>query len=324
METTMRKLLTFLIALGATVFAVVSPASAQMTTLGAGATAKPAYVGPLDVKAGATAWWSCARVVSAAKALTSTSLCDLVQGSGGASPGTAVCTLRGSTSGFVDLSAYCPGSLTPAAACAAVTGGVCNVSKAYNQITPGTHDVVNATAASQPVLVFSSLNGLPGLKGTSAAGNNLTESSSITNADPVSFSAVGIRTSNFTTAQYLVGNLSFSIYSFGFSATTNVAQLIGSSTITSGATATNNTYIAMQAVTGNGTAAINIQGTDTTGTTGVTNGVDTLRIMRSLGGGSLDGTFMEGGIWNGTGFSSTDRTNMYQNQHGPSGYNGGV
>ena len=60
----MRKLLTFLIALAAIVFAVVSPAFAQVGGLmfpgpghGHGSTA---YSGPGDIVSGASAWWGTA------------------------------------------------------------------------------------------------------------------------------------------------------------------------------------------------------------------------------------------------------------------------
>jgi hypothetical protein len=49
METTMRKLLTFLIALGAIIFAVVSPASANAALFLAGPKPVASYVGPGDI-----------------------------------------------------------------------------------------------------------------------------------------------------------------------------------------------------------------------------------------------------------------------------------
>lgn len=103
------------------------------------------YQGPGDVVSGATAWGSCARVYNASLASTSTSLCDLVASTGGA----AVCTLRGSSSGKVDLAAsYCAGT-TPSAACAAASGGSCKVSKVYDQIG-ATGGFVQATLANMP------------------------------------------------------------------------------------------------------------------------------------------------------------------------------
>ena len=108
----MRKLLTFLIALGAIVFAVVAPVSANGVLILAGPKPVASYVGPGDITNTYLAWGSCAFVYKNSLANTSTSMCDVVASTGGA----AVCTLRGSASGAVDQTAYCPGSLTPAAA----------------------------------------------------------------------------------------------------------------------------------------------------------------------------------------------------------------
>jgi hypothetical protein len=75
METTMRKLLTFLIAIAATVFAVVSPVSAQGFNgggfnMGLGPFAN--YVGPGDITFNGSAanvkeFWSCARAINVAQ-----------------------------------------------------------------------------------------------------------------------------------------------------------------------------------------------------------------------------------------------------------------
>jgi len=99
----MRKLLTFLIALATTVFAVVSPVSAQGFNGGGfnvGLGPFAPYQGPGDViTSGWLYWGSCAYVFKASLASTSTSMCDLEQGPSGASPGTAVGTLRGQRMG---------------------------------------------------------------------------------------------------------------------------------------------------------------------------------------------------------------------------------
>src|SRR3984893_6179555 len=115
----MRKLLTFLIALAAVAFAVVSPASPQGFNgggfnIGNGPFASGgAYTGPGDIVSGTVAAWSCSRAYKASFANGTNSLCDLVAVTGGA----AVCTLRVAPSVFVGLTAYFPGSLTPSAAC---------------------------------------------------------------------------------------------------------------------------------------------------------------------------------------------------------------
>ena len=72
----MRKLLTFLMALGAIVFAVVSPVSANGVLFLAQSSA-PAYVGPGDIQTFGI-WGSAAFTFNAASASSSTLLADLV------------------------------------------------------------------------------------------------------------------------------------------------------------------------------------------------------------------------------------------------------
>src|SRR3981081_854042 len=86
--------------------------------------AAPSYQGPGDVVSGALIWGSCARAYSSAQASTAISFCDLVASG---FPTVTLFTLRGSSAGIVDLSAYFPGSVTPAAKCATATGAVCNI-----------------------------------------------------------------------------------------------------------------------------------------------------------------------------------------------------
>jgi hypothetical protein len=243
------------------------------------------YSGPGDVVSGALAWGSCARVYNVSLASTSTSLCDLVDTSVG---GTAICTLRGSSTGFVDLAgSYCTGSTTPAAACAAAAGGACRVSKVYDQIG-GTSGWINATNGQRPVLTFSAQNGLPGLTGTAAANTSLTTSSTFTQAQPWTLVAAAKRTANFTTSQSLMGS--------------------------SGAL-----NDCMSYTTSANTAGFTSDGSAATITLGVFS-ANTSRIMRCAGGLSLDGVWLEGGLWP-SGFDGTQRTNMNSNIHGASGYN---
>ena len=134
----------------------------QVTQTGAG---KPnpggggaTFVGVGDVTGwtATTPYVSCAYVFKASQASTATNLCDLND----VSSGGAICTLRGTTSGKVDLSAYCPGSVTPMTACGNASGGVCGVSKMYDGATSG-DPYVQATPSQYPILTFSAVNSLP-------------------------------------------------------------------------------------------------------------------------------------------------------------------
>jgi hypothetical protein len=114
---------------------------------------------------------NCVRVYNAAYANGTNSLCDLVDS---AAPTTAICTLRVKTNGLVDLT-----GVTPATKCSAATGGVCNVSKIYDQ-AGSTGGFIQTTAGNQAKLSFNALNSLPGIACTSAAATSLSTSGSVT------------------------------------------------------------------------------------------------------------------------------------------------
>jgi hypothetical protein len=258
----MRKLLTFLIALGAAVFAVVSPVSAQGFNGGGfntGLGPFASYLGPGDeITTGWFTWASCAIAFNAASASTSTSACDLVQGSTGASPGTAVGTLRLTAAGTVDLSAYFAGSVTPAAACAAITGG-CVSSQQYDQ-SGNSHPLVQATVANMPPVVFSGLNGLPVLNYPSVKVSSTAATTSA--AQPFTFTAVYIRPG--TAAGGIIGGSNVTVYLAG-ATSANKVQINGGIEVDE--TATDNVWHAVQgqASGSSNNCALNVDGTDTGG-----------------------------------------------------------
>ncbi|SHM37335.1 hypothetical protein [Bradyrhizobium lablabi] len=280
-----------------------------------------AYAGPGDVVGGAFMWGSCARVYSLAKASTSTSMCDLVQGPSGASPGTAVGTLRGSATGFVDLTGYFAGSVTPATACGLITGG-CTVAKVYDQIG-GTAGWSNATNSQQPALVFSSLNGLPGMVGVSANITNMLGTALVADI-PVPYFYASVYKKTGTAAESVTIGYNGSDSSMGTGVSANTAQIKGSLSTAFTATAADNTFHS-QIGLANGASpnsVLNIDGTETTGSTDANN-IPTgapPRILRGNGCCSIDGTVMEVGQWNAN-ISGPNRTALNSNMHGANGYN---
>lgn len=268
-------------------------------------------------------WGSCARAYSLALASTSTSLCDLVQGPSGASPGTAVGTLRGSASGFVDLTAYFAGSVTPAAACALITGG-CAVAKLYDQIG-GTGGWSNATSSQQPLLAFNAQNGLPGWTCV-AANNSFLATTGITQPLPFTYVAVAKRTANFTTAQAIMGwggGASNAVLEFTTSANTAGVSAAGTVFVTLGSVA-DSSFHAMQGYTdaANTASLLSVDGVDSsTAATGIdTPSSSPARVCRYSGGSSLDGVMMEAGVWTSA-FDGAHRTSINSNMHGANGYN---
>lgn len=252
------------------------------------------YQGLGDALSGWTHYESCGFVYDVAHASTSTLLCDLVDSVSGA----AVGTLRGTTAGTVDLTAYFTGSVTPAAACAAAGGGACRVSATYNQVT-GASFQTNATNSQRPILTFSAQNGLPGMTGTAAANTNLTSAASVTQAQPWHMLGVAKRTTNFTTQQALQGSSGAlnSCLSFTSSANTAGFTADGAATITLGSV-TDGNFHALQGVADTSpNAVLAVDGTETTGNVGTSAfSSNTSRIMRCSGGVSIDGVLLEAGF----------------------------
>lgn len=299
---------------------VPAPAdSGGMMLLGAGKPAAGAsYQGPGDIVSGALIWGSCARVYNASLASTATSLCDLVDTTTGA---VAICTLRGSSTGFVDLAgSYCTGSTTPAVACAAAAGGACRVSKVYDQIG-GTSGYVQATNAQRPVLTFSVLNSLPCATGTGAANTNLTSSSTFTQTQ-WTWTSVAKRTSS-AQAGVIGASGGFNGY-LGFTAVADTAGLTSNNvTFVTLGSVTDSAFHALQGVMDPGGAGgtLAVDGVEASGAVGIaTMSVNTSRVMRLAAGASLPGDWCEGGLWPSL-FNGTQRTNMNSNIHGTSGYN---
>jgi hypothetical protein len=328
----MRKLLTLSAFLGAAVFAVVSPASAQGFNeggfnIGLGPFASATYVGPGDITFNGSAanvkeFWSCARADNVAHASTSTSLCDLVDS---AAPTVVICTLRATASGFVDLvGTYCAGGVTPATKCAAATGGVCNVSNAYGQIG-GVGNAINVTAASQPFLVFSGLGGLPVMKCT-AANCVLIAGSAFTLAQPFVLSAAYIRTTTGTTGGPIVSaGTSSTLIGSSNGGSANIFECFaGTGTFKAATDAAWHGGIAL--FNGTTTNIISVDGSNTSSTNCGTGGfsAESVRLFRSAGGlTQLAGSIAEAMIVGSTA-STGDFTNLFNNMNGANGYNGAL
>ena len=286
-----------------------APAWAQVPMTGAGKGTPgvaASYQGPGDVVSGATGWGSMARVYNLSLASTSTSLADLVASTGGAS----VCTLRGSSTGYVDLSSsYCAGT-TPAAACASG----CKVTKLYDQIG-ATGGWTNATLANMPTVDFSGANGLPGIKCDSGAAQ-LNGVNSITVSRPMTWVTYSNRTGNFTTSGGIIGtNTTENGFVSGSSANQVILRSGGGAAVT--ATASDSAYHSLIGLADSGvsTSVITVDGSDsTTGTAGSDISALTMRICRAGSGGEFTGTIMEVGLWP-SGFNSTQRGDMNTNMH---------
>jgi hypothetical protein len=145
MDTAMRKLLTFLIALGAIVFAIVSPVSANgVLILAQSRPAAPTYQGPGDIVSGATAWWGL-RGYNGAYAAP------------GNNPGVVVCdsatfaicsTINILSNGNLDTA-----TMAASSACASAC-----VYQTFKDQSGNGHDATCASAATCATVVFNCIN----------------------------------------------------------------------------------------------------------------------------------------------------------------------
>jgi hypothetical protein len=331
----MRKLLTFLIALGAVAFAVATPSQAAWIKSAQPFESylqpvgyflffnRPTYTqGPGDIiPSGWQFWGSCARAFKLSLANTSTSMCDLQQGPSGASPGTAVGTLRASASGFVDLSAYFAGSVTPVAACAAITGG-CVVSQLYDQATG-----VNATQATNskmPPLIFSALNGLPVINFPLISPVDYLETQTNTStANPITYSVVAKRLGLFSALSGIIGANNLNNYLGGGNGTATVT-LGSSGNLVTASDSTWHGLQALQTAIGGATCFINVDGVDSSGLTCSNIPFATSKILiGESNGAEYQGEIAEVGMLAAT-TTSTQRGNLFTNQNSTSGYNGAL
>ncbi len=293
---------------------------------GTPASSGASYSGPGDIVSSATVFYSCARVYNLADASTSTNLCDLVDSG---SPTVVICTLRGTTAGTVDLAGtYCTGSVTPATKCAAATGAVCQISKAYNQVNPGTLDALQSNALIQPRLKFSALNSLPSMNFFD--GNRFLETSGTvaSMSEPITWSYVAKRvsnTGNFTAVLDIGVAGAGNEAEAGFNNTVNTWYLYDGNSIPT-ASATDSAFHSNQGVFNNagGTSSFYIDGSATTASLGGAVTITSGHIWVGANVASaaiITGEVMEAGLWNLDFTVSSRRNNMDTNQHGANGYN---
>jgi hypothetical protein len=222
--------------------------------------------------------------------------------------------MRVATTGFVDLTAYCPGSLTPAAACAAASGGSCKVTKVYDQI--GTNHFVQVTLANMPAIIFSAVNGLPALVCAAASSTQLVGGTTLSQAQPWSFQAVW-KDAGSATASYM-GLGSGSVL---FAGGANPTQM-GAGTIVTIGTGANSSW---HGVTGSMSGAASVGNLDGVESSALNAGSTAIAgnnpRLCSDNLNFYNGNLTEGGLFS-VGFNATQRGNMYTNMHGTNGYNG--
>jgi hypothetical protein len=291
---------------------IVTLSHAQDTVIGSGisgmAKSASSYQGLGDIISGFAAFYSCGRSYNLAYANGTNPMCDLVASSGGA----AVGTLRVKTNGFVDLSAYFSGGVTPAAACAAASGGSCLISKVYDHTGNGKYQSV-ATTANMATLTFNALNGLPCATSNGSVAY-APPSSSFALTAPYFFTAVAERTGNFTTTQRIMQDTSGSP-NLGYRNSTNTVGVNAGSTLT--ATASDSAFHAFIACASSASSCdgaagdMVVDGSNNTGTTGTNSATD----FQLLDGTAMTGLMCEAAVMNGNGIIGTQITSLNANMH---------
>lgn len=259
------------------------------------------YTGPGDIQTFAS-WYSCAYVYKGSMASTSTNLCDLVAKTGGAS----VCTLRGSSSGAVDLTnPYCAGA-TPATACAAASGGSCVVSQAYDQ-TGNSRPATQATLSRMPILTFNALGGLPCMTMIQANQNNLTTAATWAQAQPYTGSVVSEKTITTGAGGPLI-TATFGITQAGVANQWGVFAGTGVNL-----SATDNVFHAFQMTFNGASGTYNLDGTTTASINAGTGAASSNISMGVRSGSGMSGVVCEAG-W-AAGDQSANFATMNSNQH---------
>jgi hypothetical protein len=288
---------------------VTGVAADQLLLIGAGTPkggAGGGYSGPGDVVSGAANWWGL-RCYNASKA----------------SLASAVTIRRASdnATSTIGLTAACKLDVATASTfCSATT---CYVTTLYDQA--GTNNMVQATAANQPQLVFNCLGTLPCMSFVGATPLLLGSASAITQASPMTASAVVWRTSTVTNNNVLAA--AAGAIQLGFSAA-NTGYIFDG--FTTSASASDGAAHAIAYILG-----VNKLVIDSVATTGTTNNAGFSATTVDMGGGNsayLTGNITEAGLWAGawTTGASSQAANICANQQaywgtpvcGGSGYAG--
>jgi hypothetical protein len=186
------------------------------------------------------------------------------------------------------------------------------VTEAYDQSGNG-YNVTQATAGSQPQLLPSFLNGLPGILGT-GGGQFIKVATFATIAQPISMSTVLARTSNFTTKQVVIANGNLGVGLQWAAAANIITMAFGGN---GNATMSDSAWHALQVVANSTSSFLNVDGTDTpesVGSTGMTaaSGLTWFCEANGVAGANNAGA-TEMGIWP-LGFNSTQRGSLHSNQ----------
>jgi hypothetical protein len=273
-------------------------ASAQVPLLGSeGIVTPPAsYTGPGDIVSGASAWYSCTRAYDAAQASAGVNACTIRR----ASDNTTT-TLTTQSNGAVQSGAsFCSGT-------------TCCVFEMYDQTGNGWNVSQNGQSDQFTYNPSGGPNGGAYLSGSSSC-CSLIGSSFTPATGKVTLNAYFAQTATAASALILTENSSLSPNALKIS--TNIPPLWRLIANAANPVNTGNlvvsTWYSFTGVIASGTngCVINVNGTETTGTQSTLS--TTAGDIEIVGADSPE--FTEMGFWDNVVFTSTQRTNLYNNQ----------
>jgi hypothetical protein len=269
------------------------------------------YQGPGDVVASATAWWGLRAYNAAAAAATAN------VGVFQRSSDSTTCTGKLNTLGNLDLTTtYCSGTTNLVNFCGASSGS-CSVAQLYDQ-TVGNNcnsascDLVQATAAQQPQLIFNCLGSLPCMQGVGASSNasllRTAASNNFTSAGNQTLYVLGNRTTaDGQSSQIIRGGTN----DITLTATSTTWEIAGASGNVTGTVTTNAWHTVIGVING-ASSVFRVDTTETTGSvTGSTVAHSALLLSMPANASTWDVT--EGGFWDNVTWSSTQRGNVCHN-----------
>ncbi len=259
-----------------------------------------AYTGPGDLGiSGAMHWWGL-RAYNAAKIGTN-----------------AVQLKRSSDNTFLDVTTGADGNLdlTTAGYTAWAGADTISIRTFYDQV--GSNNLVNASAAQQPLFVLNGIGSLACARIDDSFRYIPSASVLSATAQPVTASLVGKRTGRFTTSQAILGDNNTTISAF-YSNAANAMKLYAGSN-GAAVTVSDSAWHALQFVWNGASSDINVDGSVNTVNPG-TNGLSaSLWLIGAWNGEVCDVDFAETGIW-GAAFSGANSSAVATNQSTHWGY----
>ena len=272
------------------------------------------YIGPGDVISGANVWYGL-RAYNQARATATGNIAIFRRSSD-----STTCTgIANASTGDLDLiTAYCGGSNLPTFC--GVSAGNCFATRLYDQSGANactgsvSCDVVQATTADQPQLIFNCNFALPCLRFANNGLMGLVSAANLTSlSQPFSVSFVANQTGS-TSANNVIGAYGIAVQ-WGMSSTTNDATFYAGNVVVVAGAAQSSIH-SIQFVVSGATSIANIDGTQTTGLNAGTNvGTSNPPAIgeNSSGANEFFGDFYENGSWP-IGFSNTQQATMRTNQ----------